>query len=562
MKFFARPIELTALIFFTASLTLTCQDNNADQLEKSIDKVFTNFDAIEKPGAAVAVVKEGKVVFKKGYGSANLEYDIPVTPKTIFHIASVSKQFTVFALLLLAEEGKLSLDDPIQKYIQEVPDFGEKITLRHLATHTSGMRDQWDLLNLAGWRWDDVITKEHVLKLVAKQKELNFKPGEQFMYCNTGFTLLAEVVARVSGKSFAVFTKERIFTPLKMTDSQFYDDHTKIVKNRAYSYYPTMFGFVKSVLSYANVGATSLFTTVEDLSLWAINFQELKVGSQAIIDQMNTLAVLNNGKTFGGAYGQFVSPHKGLKQIQHSGGDAGYRSYFCRFPDQDFAVSVFSNSGSSNPAALALQVADLYLADEFVVEEKEDSGAKETQKSITLSELELRLFEGDYWEAKDLFSRKIALKEGSLQYNRGNGNVTKLAPVANNKFIMLDTPNQVTVEFSKKDGKDQMTVIQDGDVVAEMEEYLPINIGKIDIKPYLGSYFSEELTTTYSIVDEKGKLVATHPRHSDLPLTLLRPDVFRAGGTTLEFTRNSSNMIDGIKASTGRVKRLKFKKQL
>ena len=220
MSYLAKQIKLACAFFFISIFTVTCQDSqNADAIEKSIDKIFADFDDSLKPGAAVAVVQNGEVVFKKGYGSANLEYEIPVTPKTIFHIASVSKQFTVFALLLLAEEGKLSLDDPIQKHISEVPDFGEEITLRHLATHTSGMRDQWDLLNLAGWRWDDVITKEHVLKLVAKQKELNFKPGEKFMYCNTGFTLLAEVVARVSKKSFAEFTRIRIFEPLKMTNS-------------------------------------------------------------------------------------------------------------------------------------------------------------------------------------------------------------------------------------------------------------------------------------------------------------------------------------------------------
>ena len=221
-----QSVPLTAAIFFMSLCTVSCQTSStSSDLEKSIDKIFKDFDHPAKPGAAVAVVQNGAVVFKKGYGSANLEYDIPVTPETIFHVASVSKQFTVFALLLLAEEGKLSLDDPIRKYISEVPDFGHEITLRHLATHTSGLRDQWDLLNLAGWRWDDVITKEHVLKMVSRQKELNFSPGDQYMYCNTGFTLLAEVVARISGKSFAEFTKERLFEPWKMTHSQFYDEH-------------------------------------------------------------------------------------------------------------------------------------------------------------------------------------------------------------------------------------------------------------------------------------------------------------------------------------------------
>ncbi len=558
MKIVSKSILLTLFIFFGTVLN-TCSQNSAHSgdIEKSIDKIFAGFDHINLPGAAVAVVQNGEIVFKKGYGSANLEYDIPVTPETIFHVASVSKQFTVFALLLLAEEGKLSLDDPIQKYISEVPDFGQEITLRHLATHTSGMRDQWDLLNLAGWRWDDVITKEHILKMVSKQKELNFTPGEQYMYCNTGFTLLAEVVARVSGKSFNEFTRKRIFTPLNMTNSQFYDDHQRIVKNRAYSYYPWTYGYQKSVLSYANVGATSLFTTVEDLSRWAKNFKDLKVGSQAIIDQMNTLAILNNGETFGGAYGQFVGKYKGLQQIQHSGGDAGYRSYLSRFPDQDFAVSVVSNNGSSNPAALALQVADIYLKDAIVEKPKDE---KKKQKSITLKEEELKTFEGHYWDAKDLYSRKIYLKDGSLQYDRGNGNVTQLSPLAKNKFVMLNLPNEVTVAFESKNGQDRMIVSEGETILGTLDEYTPVDASDIDIKQYLGSFISDELSTTYTMVQKEGNLVATHPRSSDVPLTFVNTDVFNAGGNTVVFTRDTSNKVSGLKVSTGRVKNLKFVK--
>ncbi len=560
MRALAKSLLASVAILFMTTLTVSCQNpDTAANIEKSVDAIFTDFDGIDKPGAAVAVVQNGEVIFKKGYGSANLEYDIPVTPKTIFHVASISKQFTVFALLLLAEEGKVSLDDPIQKYIPEVPDFGEEITLRHLATHTSGMRDQWDLLNLAGWRWDDVITKEHVMKLVAKQKELNFTPGEQFMYCNTGFTLLAEVVARVSGKSFAEFTQERMFTPLKMTHSQFYDDHTKIVKNRAYSYYPSENGYTKSVLSYANVGATSLFTTVEDLSLWALNFENLTVGNKAMVDQMNTLAVLNNGETFGGAYGQFVGSYKGLQQIQHGGADAGYRSYLSRFPDQNFAVSVVSNSGASNPGALALQVADLYLKDEFKIEE---ASPKETEKTIQLSEQELKAFEGHYWNAKDLYSRKIYLKDGRLQYDRGNGNISELAALDKNTFKMLNVPTEVVVVFVLEDGQKRMIVTEGKTIRGTLDQYDPIDPTKVDIEPYLGSYSSEELSTTYTIVEKEGKLVATHPRVSDLPLIFLKTDVFSTGGNTLEFTRDAKNTIDGLKVSTGRVKKLWFSKIL
>jgi len=354
--------------------------------DEQVDKLFAAWSGTQSPGAAVAVVKNGAIIYKNAYGMANLEYDIPVSTTSIFHIASVSKQFTVFSILLLQSEGKLNLNDDIRKYIPEVPEFGETITLRHLASHTSGLRDQWALLSMAGWRMDDVITKEHILKLLSKQKDLNFLPGDEFMYCNTGFTLLAEVVARVSGKSFAEFTKANIFEPLQMNHTLFYDDHEKIVKNRTYSYYLDWTGYKKSVLNYANVGATSLFSTVEDLSLWALNFSEIKIGNAEIVRTMNTPAVLNSGEEFEGALGQFVGKYKGLNEISHGGGDAGFRSYLTRFPDQEFSVMVLSNSANINAGGIAHQIVDIYLKEHIEAELKEAELKEGEEKTKDIDE--------------------------------------------------------------------------------------------------------------------------------------------------------------------------------
>ncbi|MGD0342318.1 MAG: serine hydrolase domain-containing protein, partial [Bacteroidales bacterium] len=211
-----------------------------------IDQLLTAWNNPKTPGAAIAVERNGKIIFEKGYGSADLEHNIPITPITVFHIASLSKQFTAFSVLLLEKEGKLSINDDVRKYIPEIPDFGKVITLNELMHHTSGLRDQWDLLAMAGWRLDDIITKDQILRLVSRQKELNFNPGDEFLYCNTGFTLLAEVVARVSGQTFAEFTRTHIFEPLKMSNTLFYDDCEKIVKNRAYSFHVDSTGFKKS----------------------------------------------------------------------------------------------------------------------------------------------------------------------------------------------------------------------------------------------------------------------------------------------------------------------------
>ncbi|HZM99550.1 MAG TPA: serine hydrolase, partial [Pyrinomonadaceae bacterium] len=222
-------LSLAIVIVCCCLVSTVAAQNGADPLTKKVDQLFATWDKPESPGAAIAVIKDGIVVYKRGYGSANLEYNVPITPQTVFHVASVSKQFTAFAIALLASQGKLSLDDDIRKHLPEVPDFGKKITVRHLIHHTSGLRDQWTLLGMAGWRLDDVITKEHIMKMVRYQRELNFDPGAENLYSNTGYTLLAVIVERVSGQSFREYTEANIFKPLGMTNTHFHDDHEEIV---------------------------------------------------------------------------------------------------------------------------------------------------------------------------------------------------------------------------------------------------------------------------------------------------------------------------------------------
>lgn len=568
-------IGLSLLICISAcqpSSKSTALDNAVEEQTIELDKLFAQFDDINKPGASVAVLQDGEVVFSKGYGSANLEYDIPVTPDTMFHVASISKQFTVFAILLLAEEGKLNFDDDIRQYIPEVPDFGETITLRHLASHTSGMRDQWNLLRMAGWRLDDVITTEHVLKMVAKQKELNFKPGEEFLYSNTGFTLLAEVVARVSGKSFAQFTHERLFTPLNMSNSLFYDDHQKIVSNRAYSYEPIDNGYQKSVLNYANVGATSLFTTAEDLLKWSSNFTEPTVGSPAIIEQMNTLATLNNGDTFGGAYGQFISTYKGIKYIQHSGGDAGFRSYLARFPEQNLSIAILNNGADARPWELALQIAERFL--EINTPPPKNAFADALMKSISpkptpnafelskgeLSEDILNAYVGHYWNESDAYSRKIYVQNGILMYSRGKNDVSPLAAVNENTFKMLNVEGEIFVEFSEDGEQSLMTVRVDNMDTYVSVAYTPIEVTETWLSQFAGSYYSPELSSTYHFSPHNDQLKISHYRLSDHYITPVKGDFFRSQVGDISFERDDSGAVNGFRMSNGRVRNLYFRK--
>src|SRR5262245_26193334 len=254
-------------------------------------KIFAQFDKPDSPGCALAVIRDGQIVYKRGYGMADLDHDVPIKPDTVFHVASVSKQFTAMSILLLAKQGKLSLDDKVQKYITELREFNQPITIRHLLHHTSGLRDQWNLLIMSGTRLgEDVVRDEDILDLVSRMKELNFKPGEQHLYCNTGYTLLAYIVKRVSGQSLREFAEANIFKPLGMTRTFFRDDHAVVVKQQAYAYNPGPGGAFKlSVPNYDTVGASSLLTTVEDLARWDQNFYDKKVGGDWAIDRKSVV---------------------------------------------------------------------------------------------------------------------------------------------------------------------------------------------------------------------------------------------------------------------------------
>ncbi len=383
---------------------------SGNSINRRIDEVFTRFSNPATPGCAVSVLHEGQTIHAAGYGSAQLEYGIPITPSTVFHVASVSKQFTCFAILLLAERGKLSLDDDIRDHIPELHHFDSTITIRHLCHHISGIRDQWTLLNIAGWRTDDVITKDHILKLLYRQEALNFAPGDEFLYCNSGYSLLAEICERVSEESFRTFVDTEIFAPLGMTASHIHDDHQEIVPNRAYSYSPgAKVGYEKSILSFSNHGATSLFTTVEDLATWIQNFETGHHGA-AILEQMCIKGRLVDGQEIEYALGITISPYRGASQIQHSGSDAGFRSHLLMIPEHRFGVAVLGNVGDSNPGGLAHEIADIVLGDVLGPRSQTSSPANETDPAESAETLSSPEFHGIY-VSPELQTRYAILSE-------------------------------------------------------------------------------------------------------------------------------------------------------
>lgn len=363
------------LLFFLAfSVNAFYGQTNDKVIEKQIDNLFSNYNSTT-PGVAVAVVKEGKIIFKKGYGAANLEYDLPITPKTVFLIASVSKQFTAFSIYLLEKQGKISLEDDIRKYLPELPNFGKIVRIKHLISHTSGIKDQASLLSLAGWRSEDATTTQDVLRYISRQKELNFEPGSQFLYSNSGYTLSAEIVKRASGVSFAEFTKKNIFEPLEMTDTQFYDDFERIVKNRADSYELENGTYKKKSLTNSTDGAGNLYSTVEDLSKWVLNFETPKAGDAELIKRFNEHSLLNNGERaiyniadgepIYHAKGQNNWNYRGLHILSHGGHAAAFRSFLGRFPDKRLAVIALSNDEHYQNFDTSIKIAEFYLQDEM-----------------------------------------------------------------------------------------------------------------------------------------------------------------------------------------------------
>ncbi|MEO0398101.1 MAG: serine hydrolase domain-containing protein [Pseudomonadota bacterium] len=343
-----------SVFFFTASFTAAFAANNntlapTDQQKQLVVEALESRVKPGGPGGVIGVYQNGVPLVVKAAGLADLEQNIPITENTIFHVASVSKQFTGFAVALLAQERKIDLDADIRDYLPYVPDFGATITVRHLLHNMSGLRDQWDLFEFGGQSYEGILRQQQILNMVARQQALNFAPGDQYIYSNTGWTLLADLVARVSGQSFAMFTKERIFDPLEMERSFFYDDVHQIVPNRAHSYSfdEKPESFRRELLNFETVGATSLHTTVDDLGRWAANFTSPVVGDAALLETVLTTGKLNDGADTDYAFGLRRVEHGDRVLFQHGGSDAGFRSLVAFEPATGLALAIITNEGET-----------------------------------------------------------------------------------------------------------------------------------------------------------------------------------------------------------------------
>jgi CubicO group peptidase (beta-lactamase class C family) len=526
-----------------------------------VDQLFAEWDKPTSPGCAVAVMRDGQIIHERGYGMADLDHNVKITPTTVFHVASMSKQFTVAAVLMLAQEGKLALDDPATKYVPELPNFGVPITLRHLVYHTSGLRDQWELLGLAGWRYSlDLITDTDVLKVLSRQKTLNFPPGSKHLYSNTGYTLLAQVVKRVSGQSFRSFTGTRIFSPLGMARSHFRDDHAEIVKDTAYGYAPRGgdVGFGLSIPNFDTVGATSLLTTVEDLARWDENFYAARVGGEALVKQLQERGSLNDGTQLSYAGGLEIGKYRGLDIVDHSGRDAGYRADLIRFPDRHFSVAVLCNLASINPSALTRRIADIYLAP--LLSARGGAAAVAALSPQPDSE-QLKKWAGLYVDPGEGDRvMRVRLGGGNLRSGlEADGNLSDLEATSDARFRYISAPQTELVFQEGDNGAPAMLTTYIGGKLQYRYTLAPsYEPTATQLQEFAGTYRSDEIDMPYAIIHRDGRLLIRSLKSNDLPLLPVSVDLFSGRGNRVRFTRDAQGKVTGALLNTARVQNFRF----
>jgi CubicO group peptidase (beta-lactamase class C family) len=534
-----------------------------DALTDKVDSLFAAWNKPDSPGCALGIIKDGKLLYKRGYGLANLEYGIPITSKSVFRIGSTSKQFSAMCMTLLEEEGKFSLDDDIRKYIPELPEYEAPITIRHLLLHTSGIRDYLTLMDLAGEREDDFFTNDEVIGLLARQEELNFQPGEEHLYSNSGYFLLSIITKRITGESMSIYAEKNIFKSLGMENTHFHDDHTLVVKNRASGYSPSKVGgFQISMTTLDMIGDGGIFTCVDDLLLWDQNFYNNKLGKgrQELINKMITPGILNNGEKLDYALGLRISQYRGKQMISHGGSFVGFRAEMIRFPEQHFSVIVLANLGTINPSRLARRVAEIYLGE--VSDEMLEIQA-EQPKPIKILKSRMEEKVGAYYDKKRDRIWKIILENNALFVDTSSYRF-RILPISQTRFRPVKGPVDWEIAFEKSSsGKPMlMKVLEEGEEPLIFEAVQMEELTLSDLEEYVGEYFSPELKVSYTIQLENKKLRLHHENpfknYSDEPLEASLKDRFQVSYISLNFFRDEKNAVISFTMNAGRVQNIRF----
>ena len=550
-----RTIVFFLLTFFGIALS---QAQLSEIQTKKIDSLYIDWTKSNHPGGAIGIMQNGKVIYSKVFGLASLEYQVPNTTETIFNIGSVSKQFTAMGIVLLHERGLLSIDDDIHKYLPDMPDFGHTITIRHMLHHTSGMRSLHAMLGLAGWRDDDSRTNEDLYRFMLKQKDLNFMPGDEYLYCNTGYMLMVNIIENVTKEKFPKWMKTNVFEPLGMSNTYVEDRYDRIVPNNATSYYSTGEGFFRAVEYWGYVGSGNVHSTTADLLIWLQNFSTPSTNWSSAFEMLKTTDELNDGSENNYAFGVIIDEVKGYQKIQHGGAIGGFRAYASTYPEEQLSIAVLTNFSSSNPGSIEPNIAGILLKDNSnTITEITKPEISKTVISFPLEQLT-----GKY-EIQSGVIANITIENDSLhvlqEWNNFEYNIY------NSEGNTYKIPNTNGVEFIFSEVKDQktqlITIYQNGNKTVA-KRYLEKDLSSISLNDYVGRFYSPELESTFDILLENDKLIGHHARHGDFPMKLLRTDVLEIlGFASIDVVRNSENIITGIKISNGRARNVWFEKQ-
>jgi CubicO group peptidase (beta-lactamase class C family) len=556
-------LAVVALVAVCRLAPLSAQEPLPAGARQRVDAVFAAYDKTDSPGCALAIYRDGEIVYERGYGMASLEHGVAITPQTVFDIGSTSKQFTAFSILLLERQGKLSLDDDVRRFVPELPTYERPITIRHLMQHTSGLRDYLTLWSLAGVKTESWTTQQEAVQLVARQKGANFGAGDDWLYSNTGYLLLAEIVGRASGSNLRDFAPDRIFTPLGMRHTFYLTDHTLIIPRRATGYAPRDGdGFQIEMSDFEQIGDGGVQTTVEDLLFGDRNFYAPAVGDAALLERAQTVGRLNGGRVLDYAAGLTIGEYRGLRTVRHGGSWAGYRADLLRFPDQKTSVACLCNLGSANPSRLANQVADVVL--EKILKPldgpKPPATSPTVKPAVTLSAVQLAALAGVYRntaEAGDY--RRVFVRDGNLLVAPGG---VELVPLAADRFQMARSGAQVIFTPAREGGLEMQIVpaASGGSARPATFRRLP-PAPTVTLAEYAGKYYSDELDTSYTFAVRDGRLTVLMKGEAEQVLTAAAAEVFlHDGGLVFQFERTNGK-VSGARVNAGRVRNLEFRRE-
>lgn len=529
------------------------QAHDMTEVTAAVDTIFAPWDHPERPGCAVGVAQNGQTLFSKAYGMADLEHHVPNTPSTLFEAGSISKQFVAAAIGLLVQDGKLSLDDDVRKYVPELPNYGETITLRHLLTHTSGLRDWGSVAAISGWgRSSRTHDHAHVLDILSRQSALNFSPGERYSYSNSGYNLAAIIVGRVSDLSFAEFSEERIFQPLGMTSTQWRDDYTRIVEGRsaAYSAENDSTFSINRPIEHVH-GNGGLLTTVHDLLIWNEALESGRLGGSELVEMMHETGQLNNGRSISYALGLFEGTSHGLRVVSHTGATSGYRAYLGRYPEQRLSVALLCNVTNASPGSLGRQVAEVFLGEAAQeVDEALPEGIE-----VPTDRLEART--GIYRNPLNGAPTTLVLKDDTLRIEDGPA----LIPLSPSRFQVGTSDREFVFQDTDEYDRPVIQVRVDGHDEGIREPVSSFEPTSDELQAFTGTFHSEDAETTLTLRVDDEELVVERRPDDEFSVTPVYEDAFRASGLgLLRFHRADEGLISSFSLSRYRVFDMQFER--